>query len=333
MVVATLEKVVMGVSWAALRVALLLLPLAWALAAPQLARAEPLASFSFSPSAPFTSDLITFVSTSTGVVEPQRWDLDGDRTCDDASGPTAQRSFDTAGVYMVTLCVTDGFDSAYITRRITVYNRPPVADFTYAPLAPLAGDALMLTSISADPDGPIVSQAWDLNNDGAFDDATGPTASLPVPTAGSYIVRLKVIDRDGAATVAAKSIAVAPRPPEPLSPFPIVRMVARVSDSGTRISALTVETPAGAKMRIRCRGPGCPFHELTRTAARTSKLMRILRLRRHMLRPGAVVQIWVTKPKAIGKYTRFRIRRGMPPSRADRCVMPGAKLPARCPLL
>src|SRR5919204_2660491 len=97
-------------------VAMSLLPLA----APQVARATPLPSFTFSPSAPFTNELVTFSSTSTGVIEPQRWDLDGNRICDDALGPTAQRTFLTAGVYRITLCVNDGTDEATVTRRITI---------------------------------------------------------------------------------------------------------------------------------------------------------------------------------------------------------------------
>ena len=62
-------------------------------------------------------------------------------------------------------------------------------------------------------------------------------------------------------------------------------------------------------------------------AART---LRIRRFAARLLRPGAVVQITVTKPGAIGKYMRLRIRRGRSPSRIDRCLAPGAKLPGPC---
>jgi PKD repeat protein len=311
------------------------------LAAPQVARAVPLVSFTYSPESPLTNDPVTFTSTSSGVVEPQRWGFDLDRNCDDAIGQIVQRSFPTAGVYTVTLCGDDGAGKrSFAVYDVTVGNRPPVAAFTLAPAAPLTGDIVMLTSISADSDGPITSQAWDLDGDGAFDDAQGPTASVSFGDPGTYTVRLMVGDRDGAANVAVRTITVGERPPEAIAPFPIVSMVAKIGEQGTQIEQLLVKAPAGAHVRIRCRGRGCPFHRLTRIARSTAasvsvkalaaRIIRIRRFGRHTLRPGAVVQVWVTKHGEIGKYTRFLIRKGKPPSRVDRCVMPGSRRPSRC---
>src|SRR5687767_12068998 len=99
------------------------------LATPPAAPAAPVASFSFSPTAPLTGEPVTFVSSSSGHVEPQRWGFDIDLRCDDAIGPTAQRSFPVAGAYKVTLCVTDGNDQGWQTRTVTVRNRPPAAAF------------------------------------------------------------------------------------------------------------------------------------------------------------------------------------------------------------
>src|SRR5687768_4544072 len=115
--------------------------------APGARAAGPEASFSFSPTAPLTGAPVTFVSESRGFVEPQRWDLDGDRICDDASGPTAQRSFPVAGRYAITLCIADATgDQGAQTRTVTVHNRPPAAAFTYAPAAPVRGEPILLTS-------------------------------------------------------------------------------------------------------------------------------------------------------------------------------------------
>src|SRR5688572_17566337 len=74
---------------------------------PQGAGAVPSASFSFSPAAPLTNEPVRFESTATGATVPPRWDLDGDRLCDDATGPTTERSFWPSGIYAVTLCVSD----------------------------------------------------------------------------------------------------------------------------------------------------------------------------------------------------------------------------------
>ena len=296
--------------------------------APQSAGAVPVAAFSFSPVAPLTNEPVTFVSTSSGVVAPQRWDLDGDRVCDDATGPTAQRAFWPSGPYQVTLCVNDGFDEATVTRRFTVLNRPPAASITFAPLAPLSGDSVALASTSADPDGPLVSQDWDLDGDGAFDDAQGPTASVSFAAAGGHPIGLLVSDRDGAANAATIMIPVRDRPPQAISPFPVVRIVGSFGSLGIRIEQLVITAPQGARVEIRCRGRGCPFKRLIRAAK--PRTVRVRRFARRILRAGAVVQVWVTRPEEIGKYTRLRIRRGKRPTRVDRCLMPGSKRPAPC---
>jgi PKD domain len=327
-------------SAAALRPALLAAVVGWVLVAPSGAQAALSVSFSFSPASPLTGETVTFSSSSTGVVEPQLWDLDGDGACDDATGPSAERSFPTAGTYTVRLCVTDGVDENVLKRTVTVQNRPPTAAFTYAPASPFTGDSVLLTSTSLDADGPIASLAWDLDNDGAFDNGSGVSASVSFPSAGTYTVKLAVSDRDGAAAIAAQTIAVADPPPELLSPFPIVRLVGTVTSKGTRIRSLTAEAPDGATVRIECRGRGCPFRSQTRAArngravhteAGSSKRVRIRRLRRRTLRPGAVLEVWITKQGTIGKYTRFRIRKRKAPRRTDLCVMPGGVTPVACP--
>ncbi len=193
---------------AALRGALLTLPFAAALMAPGAAQAAPSASFTFSPATPQTLEAVTFTSTSTGVVAPQRWDLDGDTACDDATGSVVQRAFPVAAAYSVKLCVTDGVDEATATRRVTVLNRPPVASFAYAPPMPMTGDPVGFASTANDPDGPIVSEQWDLDGDGAFDDSGGTIATVTFSTPGPHIVRLVVTDRDGAVGVATAMITV-----------------------------------------------------------------------------------------------------------------------------
>jgi PKD domain-containing protein len=328
---------------------LLCLPLIFA----QTAHAGLLPSFTASPLSPLTGETVTFVSTSTGVTEPETWDLDRDGNCDDATGNSVQRTFPVAGDYTVKLCVSDGDQEKILRRTITVQNRPPVAAFSYAPGSPVAGDGVTLTSTSFDPDGPIVELAWDLDNDGAFEDASGVSASVSFAAAGSYTVGLLARDRDGAAVTALRSIAVAivpqalvqppaPRPPRQLLVLlPIVRVVAAVNRRGTRIRNLIVGAPAGSRVMVRCLGPGCPFRRSIRSVSsqarqsrmpvRASKLVRIQRLRGRTLRPGAVLEIWITRNDSVGKYTRFAIRKRRAPRRQDLCVMPGAAEPVACP--
>jgi PKD domain len=292
---------------------------------------EPL--FTYTPASPMTNQVVTFTATDPSQPDSEHWDLDGDRICDDSTGATAHRSFPVAGAYQVTLCVT-GDHALSDTTTVTVLNQPPVPAFTYAPSSPLTGEPVTFASISADPDGPIVSQAWDLDADGAFDDATGPTAELTFAEAGDHVVRLQVADRDGAVAVAQATVAVGERPAALLRPFPIVRVTASLTGRGTRIRELVVNAPDGARVQVRCRGRRCPFRSFARTAdvqVRAAGTVRIRRLARYVLAPGTVIEIRVTKRGEVGKYTRFRIRKGKPPVRVDRCLPAGSRRPAPCP--
>lgn len=92
-------------------------------------------------------------------------------------------------------------------------NQAPTASFDHTPSSPLTGDTVSFTSTSSDPDGTIASQAWDLDNDGLYDDATGSTASRSFPTGGSYLVSLRVTDSSGAEAVTSRRVSVSNRPP------------------------------------------------------------------------------------------------------------------------
>jgi hypothetical protein len=50
-----------------------------------------------------------------------------------------------------------------------------------------------------------------------------------------------------------------------------------------------------------------------------------------VLRAGTRLEIRITRAPFIGKYTLVVVRRGQPPLRRDRCLMPGSSRPVRCP--
>ena len=225
-----------------------------------------------------------------------------------------------------------------LTRNVRIGNRPPAAAFTFSPASPLSDDVVTFTSTSTDPEGPIASQAWDLDGDGEFDDAATPAATRPFAAPGTYSVGLRVVDADGAEHSARQAVAILPRPPALLSPFPVVRLMAAVSRKGTRVRLLTVRAPAPARIEIRCRGRGCP----TRGRGASGRPAASVRVRRtgpvrfrrfeRRLAAGAVLTVRVVKgPRTIGKYTRFRIRRRQPPARKDLCVMPAPRRLVQCP--
>src|SRR5439155_7519047 len=61
-----------------------------------------------------------------------------------------------------------------------------------------------------DPDGSIVSQKWDLNNDRQFDDASGSSASTCFSLPGRYQVNLLVRDDNSDTDAVAHTVTVAP---------------------------------------------------------------------------------------------------------------------------
>jgi hypothetical protein len=279
----------------------------------------PIASFTYSPTEPFTGQTVTYTSTSSGAAT-FGWDLDGDGACDDANGPVITTSFPVAGAYVVELCAGDGVLTARNSQPILVHNRPPLASFAFLPTEPVARERVDFTSTAVDPDGPIVAQEWDLNGDGVFGDKTGETAAAFWLRAGTYPVALRVTDRDGATAVAQQSVVIARRPVGTFNPAPIVRVVGIPTATGAHLSLLTVTAPVGAHVGVRCKGGNCPYKHKRFTSK--GKRVTLRKLSRNF-RAGTVIEVRVTKPETIGKFTRVRIRAGRRPARLDRCLRPG----------
>jgi hypothetical protein len=227
-----------------------------------------------------------------------------------------------------------------------------VAAFTFAPAGPVTGEAVTFTSGSKDPDGTIAASTWDLDGNGTFDDTKGSTAKRTFATAGTYTVSLQVTDDRGATNRVSTTVTVTDPPkaapggfsqtgtaiapqaskragPALLSPFPVVTLRGRLVRGGARIDALAITQLArGTHVRVKCQGRGCPFRSKTRTAG-AGGTVRFPELARR-LRAGIRLQVIVTRPGRVGKYTSFRIRANRPPTRVDRCMVPGAHSPRRC---
>ena len=93
---------------------------------------------------------------------------------------------------------------------VTSQTQPPVAFFTCSPQEPKAGEEVILdASNSYDPDGEIQHYEWDLDGDGEYD---GFTASPEIfyywVESGTYSVKLRVTDNDGATDTFVKVINV-----------------------------------------------------------------------------------------------------------------------------
>src|SRR6185295_17463586 len=133
----------------------------------------------------------------------------------------------TTGPKTVRLRVTDNLGVADEDTFVVDIggNMAPVAAFSVSAANPLTNTNVTFTSTSADPDGTIASIGWDLDGDGNFDDGSKTPITKQFPTPGPQIVRLLVIDNDGASDVLEKTVNVANRAPTvsvdilPLSPL------------------------------------------------------------------------------------------------------------------
>ncbi|QEC49129.1 PKD domain-containing protein [Baekduia soli] len=336
---------------------------------------SPTAQFDASPNIVGPGGTVTLnAQTSTdpdGDVLTYGWDLNNDGTFTDAAGPSLTTTFPTTGTKTIRVRVTDGWGgSSTATQFVTVSpNNPPTPAFTFAPVAPLVGQAVTFTSTTAPGGAPLSGLVWDLNNDGQFDDASGPTAQAAFSAPGIYTVRLMATDANfpgGVVTFQRVSVS-APPPAAPtagptpitepivqaaaklslLQPVPIVRIRGQIVRNGVRITLLSVQAPKGATVKVVCKGKGCPKPPCKTTGkgksrkrvcqkvASTSQTVKTGGVRfktmQRTLSSGATVEVYVTKPGSIGKYTRFRIRKGKAPARRDACVMSGSTKSIACP--
>jgi PKD repeat protein len=152
---------------------------------------------------------------SADTITQWEWDMDYDgsifnidKTGQDITGQWADN-----GTYTIALKVTDddGAVSVPDTAEVTINNREPSAD-AGGPYDVDEGSSVALDgSGSGDADGMISEYAWDLDNDGVYDDATGQdpvfdASSLDGPS--TVNISLKVTDDDGAADTEDSTITV-----------------------------------------------------------------------------------------------------------------------------
>jgi hypothetical protein len=84
-------------------------------------------------------------------------------------------------------------------------------------------------------------------------------------------------------------------------------------------------------VQLRCRGGGCPFAKKTMRIKRRKRLLNLHPLLAGAaLRPGAVLELRITKPQAIGKVVRYSVRSGAVPRSRALCLPPGKRKPREC---
>jgi hypothetical protein len=303
--------------------------------------ADPLIAFSPSAAKTGARNPESFTAPAGGT--DYTWDLNGDGAFGDKQGQVVHWTYDLPGVINVGVRYTDATSMPReIVEQLNVTGPP--ANFVAFPQKPVPGERVTF-AYSPGPALPTPPE-WDLNGDGIFPDATGPSAARSFPAPGVYFVGLRVTDIDDAVSTAYQLVKIespvsavgrqGKSAPRLMSPFPVVRITGKVGPEGALIRRLTIRAPVGSTVAIRCRGRGCPFRRKSQTLALAgvktpSKTIRVKKLERRLLRSGASIKILVSRAGEIGKYTRFKIRTGKPPLRIDMCLAPGSTAPKECP--
>jgi len=190
--------------------------------------AQPVASFTVSPSPARTGQTVTFdgsASTdSDGTIAKYEWDLDGNGTfeTDTAAQATTSRVYNQPGQVSVKLRVTDNQGVTGETTRSLTVNAAPVSSFTASPSPAQTGQTVTFNgSASTDSDGTIAKYQWDLDGDGTFETDTGTTstASRSYTTPATLGIKLRVTDDDGLTGETTRSLQInaPPQPPPPQS--------------------------------------------------------------------------------------------------------------------
>ncbi len=145
--------------------------------------------------------------------------------------PANRAMFMPGAASPVDLKIGPGGDLFYVdrdggtVRRVSYStgNQRPTAVLQAGPLSGLSPLTVNFNaSGSTDPEGGVLSYAWDLDGDGDFDDSSAPQPSFTYTGSGARTVRLKVTDAQGLSDVAAVVVVVNSTPPTPTiaSPAP-----------------------------------------------------------------------------------------------------------------
>jgi len=175
-------------------------------------RAPPIASFT-ATSNPVVRTPVYFDASGShdpdGTILAYRWDF-GDST--NGTGAITSHPYSAAGSYNVTLNVTDNDSLSGTAYRDVVVRpappgpQPPAAEFTAGPSPTNPGSPVTFNaSASVDPDGTIVSYAWE------FGDSTtgsGVLITHAYANPGVFTVNLTVVDNQTLSSKATHQVTV-----------------------------------------------------------------------------------------------------------------------------
>jgi len=177
----------------------------------------PVASFSFSPTAPKANHFTTFDASESydpdgGNITNYRWDFDDGTPVSNVNVSTVAHNYTQNGLYSVNLTVTDDEGSTTSVVKEVPVGTSPVAAFTFTPATVAINQTVTFNATgSSDTDGTIVSYGWN------FGDANTTTVTNSIITHaylsnGLKAVKLTVTDNDGLYNSIVKNVTVGTPP-------------------------------------------------------------------------------------------------------------------------
>ncbi len=169
------------------------------------ANTAPVASFSFSPTAPVTAQTVAFTDTSAGSPTAWTWNF-GDGSTSTDENPT--HAYAAAGAFTVTLTASDAYGTSNSSNTVTVIaagstSAAPTAVFDFKPASPAAGQSAAFTDTST---GSPTSWSWNFGDGGA---STSQNPSHAYAKAGTYMVSLAASNSNGNSTATEQAIVIA----------------------------------------------------------------------------------------------------------------------------
>ncbi len=164
----------------------------------------PVAGFSFAPTSFTTADEVTFTNTSTNATSYQ-WSAEGTSFSSTEENP--KFTFDTAGDFDVKLVATGAGGTDEIVKRITVnpvtQTPLPVADFSFSPASPEAGQEVSFTNTSQD------AETYQWSAAGTSFSSTEENPKFTFDAAGDFDVKLVATGAGGTNEITKRVTVVA----------------------------------------------------------------------------------------------------------------------------
>jgi PKD repeat protein len=180
--------------------------------------AAPIASFTFSPSAPALFEQVTFNAEGSRAGVPGRtissqWDFGDGST---GSGTTTTHTYSSLGTFTVTLTVVDNAGVRSTSSQTVTVGSGVVAAFTVSPADPHLGESVFF---DAEPSrgaagfggrSPIVLYIWNFGDSTTATETTSRIVQHTYTAAREYVVTLTVEDAAGRRATTTQNVTVEP---------------------------------------------------------------------------------------------------------------------------